>query len=64
MNDMAAQTLLNNLDRCTKNFFMYRHPYTAEWYRWVGEQAGGRTHAAAHGKHVWARVRDAHIPAT
>lgn len=33
INEMAAQTLLNNMDRCTKNFFVYRHPDTGEWWR-------------------------------
>ncbi|KAG2452857.1 hypothetical protein HYH02_002201 [Chlamydomonas schloesseri] len=32
INNMAAQTLVNNMDRCTKNFFMYLHPHTREWY--------------------------------
>ncbi|MEW5320138.1 MAG: hypothetical protein WDW38_011235 [Sanguina aurantia] len=33
INDMAIQTLLLNLDRCTKNFYLYLDPDTQEWYR-------------------------------
>lgn len=32
INNMAAQTVVNNMDRCTKNFFMYNNPKTQEWY--------------------------------
>ncbi|GLC41440.1 hypothetical protein PLESTM_001196100 [Pleodorina starrii] len=32
INNMAAQTIINNMDRCTKNFFMYLNPDTDEWY--------------------------------
>lgn len=33
INEMASQTVLNNMDRCTKNFYMYRNPHTLEWVR-------------------------------
>ncbi|GIL43793.1 hypothetical protein Vafri_1405 [Volvox africanus] len=32
INDMAAQAIVNNMDRCTKNFFTYLNPDTDEWY--------------------------------
>lgn len=30
---MAVQTLLNNMDRCSKNYFMYYDDVSLEWYR-------------------------------
>ena len=33
VNEMAAQTLLNHQDRCTKNSFMFRDPVTTLWSR-------------------------------
>lgn len=33
INEMAVQTVLNNMDRCTKNFYMYRNPKDEEWLR-------------------------------
>jgi spore coat protein CotH len=33
INEAAIQTLLNNMDRCTKNFYVYYNPETAEWMR-------------------------------
>lgn len=32
INYMAVNTLLGNMDRCTKNFYVYYNPDTAEWY--------------------------------
>ncbi|KXZ50273.1 hypothetical protein GPECTOR_17g912 [Gonium pectorale] len=32
INNLAAQAVVNNMDRCTKNFFMYMHPGSREWY--------------------------------
>lgn len=34
---MAAQTLLLNQDRCTKNFYIYMNPGTKQWsmFPWV-----------------------------
>ncbi len=34
INEMAVQTLLANMDRCTKNFYIYQHPQTLEWFRY------------------------------
>ena len=31
INEMAAQTLVLNMDRCTKNFYVYREPGTQRW---------------------------------
>ena len=31
INEMAAQTLVLNMDRCTKNFYVYRNPDTKQW---------------------------------
>lgn len=33
INEMAVQAVLNNMDRCTKNFFMYLNPRSEEWLR-------------------------------
>lgn len=33
INEMAVNTLLGNMDRCTKNFYVYRNPVTEEWIR-------------------------------
>ncbi|MEW5306997.1 MAG: hypothetical protein WDW36_009419 [Sanguina aurantia] len=40
INDMAIQTLLLNLDRCTKNFYLYLDPDTQEWYRFPWDLDG------------------------
>ena len=46
VNEMAAQTLMLNKDRCVKNFYMYLNPKTEEWLRipWDFEQAFGISH--------------------
>ncbi len=31
INTLAAQIVLNNQDRCTKNFLLYLPPRTAQW---------------------------------
>ena len=31
INEMAAQTLVLNMDRCTKNFYVYQEPETKRW---------------------------------
>jgi hypothetical protein len=33
INEAAVQTLLANMDRCTKNFYMYLNMDTNEWFR-------------------------------
>eukprot|EP00967_Tisochrysis_lutea_P153713 scaffold303942_cov21-Tisochrysis_lutea.AAC.1 len=33
INEMAAQAVILNMDRCTKNFFMYLNPKTEQWHR-------------------------------
>ena len=33
INEMAVNTLLGNMDRCTKNFYVYYNPDTDEWSR-------------------------------
>lgn len=33
VNEAAIQTLLNNMDRCPKNFDMYYNPDMAEWIK-------------------------------
>jgi hypothetical protein len=33
ISEAAVQTLLANMDRCTKNFNVYYNPDTAEWIR-------------------------------
>jgi hypothetical protein len=33
VNEAAAQTILGNMDRCTKNFYVYRDPSSLQWHR-------------------------------
>eukprot|EP00798_Chlamydomonas_sp_ICE-L_P018045 gene18045-24462_t len=33
INEMAAQTMILNMDRCTKNYYVYLNPDTNEWSR-------------------------------
>ncbi|GAX75136.1 hypothetical protein CEUSTIGMA_g2580.t1 [Chlamydomonas eustigma] len=33
INEMAAQTVVLNMDRCTKNFYVYLNPSTQQWMR-------------------------------
>lgn len=44
INEAAVQTLLANMDRCTKNFNVYYNPDTAEWIRipWDVEASMGQ----------------------
>jgi len=46
VNEMAAQTLVLNQDRCTKNFIMYNDPETDTWSRlpWDFESTFGISH--------------------
>eukprot|EP01025_Chloroclados_australasicus_P013026 TRINITY_DN1620_c0_g1_i5.p1 TRINITY_DN1620_c0_g1~~TRINITY_DN1620_c0_g1_i5.p1 ORF type:complete len:1023 (+),score=138.19 TRINITY_DN1620_c0_g1_i5:371-3439(+) len=43
VNEMAIQTMLLNMDRCTKNFYVYFDVINQEWYRipWDMERAFG-----------------------
>jgi hypothetical protein len=44
VNEAAAQTVLGNMDRCTKNFYVYRDPRSLQWYRfpWDVEASFGQ----------------------
>eukprot|EP00775_Hariotina_reticulata_P008887 gene8887-9065_t len=44
INEAAVQTLLANMDRCTKNFYVYLNPDTEEWFRiaWDVEASMGQ----------------------
>jgi hypothetical protein len=44
VNEAAAQTVLGNMDRCTKNFYVYRDPRTLQWQRfpWDVEASFGQ----------------------
>eukprot|EP00879_Flechtneria_rotunda_P010510 GHRR01010987.1.p1 GENE.GHRR01010987.1~~GHRR01010987.1.p1 ORF type:complete len:289 (+),score=36.98 GHRR01010987.1:1043-1909(+) len=33
INEAAVQTLISNMDRCTKNYYVYLNPNTGEWSR-------------------------------